>query len=142
MQVRSDKIDLTERQSGSERCMKKVVLLLAVLQMFTCAGAQVQREPSPSELFLEAAAAVNLPAMRSALKAGADVDARDKDGRTAAILMTFVKDSQNAAEAVRLLRAAGADFSLKDLTGRTALNWAKINGNFMATAELEKSPPK
>jgi ankyrin repeat protein len=60
------------------------------------------------------------------LEHGADVNARDRDGRTALMLAA----EKHQASLVRLLLAAGADVQVVDTRhGRTALHWAAVGGN-------------
>ena len=62
------------------------------------------------EQLLAAAASGELTAIKTALDAGADVDARDSGGRTALLVATAARQT----EAVRQLLAAGADADLQD----------------------------
>ena len=62
------------------------------------------------EQLLAAAASGDLAAIKTALDAGADVDARDPGGRTALLVATAARQT----EAVRQLLAAGADVDLQD----------------------------
>ena len=59
--------------------------------------------------------------IRDALDAGAEVDARDDDGRTA--LMWAARDNMDI-DAIKALLDAGADVDARDDDGRTALMWA------------------
>jgi ankyrin repeat protein len=54
--------------------------------------------------------------LRQLLDAGADINAQDKDGRTALISAAFY----NRREAVSVLLARGADPSIRDNNGRNA----------------------
>ncbi len=69
------------------------------------------------------------------IKKGADVNAKDKDGRTALIWATFY----GRTEIVTALIEKGADVNAKDKDGRTALMSAADNGRTeIATALIEK----
>ena len=59
-----------------------------------------------------------------ALANGADINAKDVDGRTALHWAAWY----GYTEAVKLLLAVGADVNAKDDLGRTALHWAAWHG--------------
>lgn len=58
------------------------------------------------------------------LEAGAIVDARDADGRTALIATAWVGHSDQHVMIVDRLIEAGASVHARDLGGRSALDWA------------------
>ncbi len=65
------------------------------------------------------------------IAAGADLNARQKDGKTA----LHYAAQYGPAEALRLLLAAGADATLRDANGQTPLDLATANRR-PANAEL------
>ncbi len=65
-----------------------------------------------------------MPVVTSALKAGADIEARDEIGRTALIWSAF----QDHAPMLAYLIDQGADVNALDQRGRTPLIWAAIAG--------------
>ena len=62
--------------------------------------------------------------MKAALKAGADVNARDEDGQTA--FMEAASFNENP-DVVKALTAAGADVNARDEIGTTALMYAALS---------------
>jgi ankyrin repeat protein len=66
----------------------------------------------------------NIDKVREAIQAGANVNWRDQDGRTA--LMWAVMNDQ-PVEIVNALIAAGADVNVQDQDGATALMWAVMD---------------
>jgi ankyrin repeat protein len=60
------------------------------------------------------------------LKAGADVNARDKEGRTA---LMRAAELSNTTEGTKVLLAAGADPLMKDKNGLTALDLARTRAH-------------
>lgn len=72
------------------------------------------------------------------LKAGADVNAKDKDGNTALICAAI---SENA-DVLAVLLKSGADPKIKDNTGKTAFDYAQKNKKLVGTEpyqQLQKS---
>ena len=61
--------------------------------------------------------------VRKLLEAGADLEAKDRDGRTALILAA----GNGHAETVRALLEKGANPSARDKAGRTAFDWAMFS---------------
>ena len=70
------------------------------------------------------------------LKAGADVNAKDKDGLTA-LMWASVKGHLEIAD---ILLKAGADVNTKGHDGRTALMWASVRGHPEIASMLSKKP--
>jgi ankyrin repeat protein len=73
-----------------------------------------------------------MPIVTAALKAGADIEARDEVGRTALIWSAF----QGHAPMLAYLIDQGADVNARDNQGRTALIWAAIAGREAAVETL------
>jgi ankyrin repeat protein len=73
-----------------------------------------------------------MPVVLAALKAGADIEARDEIGRTALIWSAF----QDHAPMLAYLIDQGADVNAFDQRGRTALIWAAIAGREAAADTL------
>ena len=92
--------------------MLKNLLILSVLSFSVFAQAEV----SLAELIKKDASVQEIQAL---LQAGADVNAKDEDGRTALIAAS----TEDNPEMVRLLLQAGASVNVKDKKGRTALFW-------------------
>ncbi|WP_052507687.1 ankyrin repeat domain-containing protein [Sphingomonas hengshuiensis] len=67
------------------------------------------------------------------LKAGCDVDARNKAGQTALMMAALF----GRTDQVRMLLAAGADPAIADATGRTAASVAEAQGNTTLAAALK-----
>ena len=66
---------------------------------------------------------------------GADVDAKDNEGRTA----LFWAASNGRVEVVKVLIENGANVDVKDENGKTALHWAALYGHFdVANFLIEK----
>ncbi|MFA5106679.1 MAG: ankyrin repeat domain-containing protein, partial [Candidatus Micrarchaeia archaeon] len=66
---------------------------------------------------LEAVSSGDLAGVKEALAAGADVNAKDRDGYTALMVASY----WGHMDIVKLLIAAGADVNAKSETGYTAL---------------------
>ena len=69
------------------------------------------------------------------LKAGADVDARDKHGYTALIVAIIL----DKFRIVPILLDAGADGNVKDKNGKTALEWARPDPKIVSTLSAWKA---
>jgi ankyrin repeat protein len=74
------------------------------------------------------------------LKAGADVNTRDKRGMTA--LMLAVASETQDAGVVRLLLKAGADVNLRSVDGEMALDWARKFGSPAVIRILQEAGAK
>ena len=72
-------------------------------------------------------AAGHLDAIQAALRLGADVNARDAQGRT--VLMKAVVADQLPADVVRTLLERGADVTVKTSAGDTALDFARAGAS-------------
>lgn len=73
-----------------------------------------------------------MPVVMAALKAGADIEARDEIGRTALIWSAF----QGHGPMLAYLIDQGADVNARDNRNRTALIWAAIAGREVAVQTL------
>jgi ankyrin repeat protein len=71
--------------------------------------------------------------VRALLKRGADVNARDKDGKTALMIAA----EHGELECVRLLLEAGADRALLDKLGNTALDYARESAKIWKGLRIE-----
>jgi ankyrin repeat protein len=99
---------------------RTLVITLAVCVVVACGGpSDLGPSPSPAlsggivhtDLRLHSAAtAGDLPALEALIAAGAALDARDADGRTAVMAATIARQ----ADAVRALLDAGADVDIRD----------------------------
>jgi ankyrin repeat protein len=68
----------------------------------------------------------------SCLSAGADINAQDKDGKTALHLLCEPGDSEHNKAKIRLIEyflSRGADWTIRDKHGNTALHVAADNGD-------------
>jgi ankyrin repeat protein len=89
----------------------------------------------PGDSLRQAASRGDLRELRSLLDAGADIDSRDTDGRTALMLATL----NGRLDAVQLLLAHGADRAIADTRGVTPLA-AAIGARQTAIAEALQMP--
>jgi ankyrin repeat protein len=78
-----------------------------------------------NEDLIEASRRGDLPEVKRLLAKGADVNAKDKFGRTALISAA----GNNQQETVKLLLAKGADVNAKDMNGNTAFIAASFYGH-------------
>jgi uncharacterized protein len=74
--------------------------------------------------FRNAAASGDVKSLLETLSQGADVDGRDKEGRTAMINAAW----RGRGEIVKILLDRGADIEISDNRARTPLIWGAING--------------
>lgn len=77
---------------------------------------------------IEAVLQCDLRKAKRFLKAGADVNARDSDGRTPLMLINTV-EGRNATDICELLIKHGADVNATDACGMTELMWASLFGH-------------
>lgn len=99
---------------------RQALIALAMILFAGTASGQI----SMNERLLEAAKAGNVDGIQAALEAGAAVDARDGNDRTALLLAT-IADSPQAA---RLLIEAGADVNAKDAREDSPFLYAGAQG--------------
>lgn len=114
----------------AHRLRRCLVLAAAVAQIGALAGrAAAQVPPSAAGIAAcrglhAAAASGDLPALTKALRAGADIDARDCYGRTALLVAAH----GSRLDIVRALSEAGADIAIADRAGVTSLEHARRRG--------------
>jgi ankyrin repeat protein len=90
-----------------------------------------------SVTLLNTAVAGNVEASRFMLDHGADINARDPQGRTA--LIFAASSDLLPLNEVKFLIEKGADINAKTVDGRTALHYAKLHGNTSITELLTKA---
>ena len=88
-----------------------------------CALALAAPAADPAEELLAAAQYGDTARVRKLLEAGANLEAKDKDGRTPLILAA----GSGRAETVRALLEKGDNPSARDNAGRTAFDWAMFS---------------
>ena len=91
-----------------------------------------------NERLISAAQTGNIQAINALVKAGANVNHADNDGRTA----LFTAALHGRVEAIALLLKAGAKVNHADNRGKTALSWAARDGKVEAIAALVKAGAK
>lgn len=97
--------------------------MLVVIGLLT-AGAASSQEKETDRMLLDAAVEDDADKLRKAIGAGADLEARDKDARTALLLATRA----NHVTVARLLIKAGADVNAKDAIKDTPFLYAGAEG--------------
>ena len=90
-----------------------------------------QTAKAPEISIHDAAMKGNIEAVKQHLAAGADVNAKDKDGETP----LHKASSSGEKEIIELLIAKGADVNAKDEVGATPLDWA-VKNEHTETADL------
>ena len=70
------------------------------------------------------------------IAAGADVNAKTDEGKTALIIAAEKMDRNSMI--FNILIEAGADLNAKDKSGRTALGWAKYNAKKYGITDVKK----
>lgn len=95
-------------------------------------GLSIPQFPETSVLML-ATGAGRVPAIELLVAAGAEVDARDAEGRTALMYAALMEQS----EAAQALLAAGADVNARSTEGQTALGIARELGKPGVLSVLE-----
>jgi uncharacterized protein len=112
------------------RNTKRVVTMVLILSPMLWAG-MIQADSTLDEQLVEAADLGNVRQVKALLSKKADVNARDKDGKT--LLMSAA--GRGDLEMVKLLIGKGAEVNAKDRWGRTSLTMASAN-NLAEVAEL------
>ena len=74
--------------------------------------------------------------IRARVKAGSDINEKDKNGATA--LLIAARDCRNAS-IIKTLIKSGADISATDRTGKNVTDYARQNNNSIAEKELVKA---
>jgi ankyrin repeat protein len=96
---------------------RKSNIFLSILLIFGLASVTYA---NTNQNLIEAAKNGNVKKVKTFLAHGADINVKDKDGKTALIWAAY-KGHRNV---VKLLLAHGADINVKDKDGKTALIWA------------------
>src|SRR5208337_803068 len=112
---------ISEQASYKSRMM--VALMVVVALWATVAFAGVDED------FFEAVKRGDLPAAESSIANGADVNAKDEDGRTALIIASGLVSRNGCKEVIQALLATGADVNAKTNDGLTALMAASVKGH-------------
>jgi len=115
-----------------------VIILIACTILVLCACGKDYRKvlekkglPFSHEAFLKEIRASNREHAELFIKAGMDINSRDRDGSTALMVASEKGDVQMA----QLLIQNGADVNAKNIDGYTALMYVAYKGN-LAIAEL------
>jgi uncharacterized protein len=101
------------------------VVLQAVIVYYILTGADL----------ISAASSNDLEAVKSSIAQGANVNDKDKDGKTALI---YASEKGNA-DIVKFLIAQGANVNAKDKDGKTALMYAADKGHTDVVALLKNA---
>lgn len=101
----------------------RFVLAVCIVTAATAGASAVSHANSGSDI-LSAAARGDAAQVKVLLSSGVNIEARDRDGRTALLLATH----GNHVEAARLLIAAGADVNAKDSISDTPFLYAGAEG--------------
>jgi len=115
-----------------------VIIAIACMILVSCACGKDYRKvlekkglPFTQEAFLKEVRAGNREHAELFIKAGMDINARDKDGSTALMVTSEKGDSEMA----QLLIQNGADVNAKNIDGYTPLMYVAYKGN-LEIAEL------
>jgi len=117
---------------------RTVIILIACAILVSCMRGEDYRKiiekkgmPFTQESFLKEVKAGNREHVELFIKAGMDINSRDKDGSTA----LMVTSEKGDIEMAQLLIRNGADVNAKNIDGYTALMYVAYKGN-LAIAEL------
>jgi len=117
---------------------RAVIIVIACMILVSCACGKDYRKvleknglPFTQESFLKEVRAGNREHAELFIKAGMDINARDKDGSTA----LMVASEKGDIEMVQLLIQNGADVNAKNIDSYTALMYVAYKGN-LEIAEL------
>jgi len=110
-----------------------VIILIACTILVLCACGKDYRKvlekkglPFSQEAFLKEVRAGNKENVELFIKAGMDINSRDKDGSSA----LMVASEKGEVEMAQLLIQNGADVNAKNIDGYTALMYVAYKGNF------------
>lgn len=104
--------------------MRSVLMVLAVVATAVLPGVSAANAQEDKAMLIEAVTGKDLPRIREIISAGAELEARDPQGRTALLLATHA----NAVEIAKALIAAGADVNAKDAIKDTSFLYAGAEG--------------
>ena len=119
-------------------CFRVVIIVIACMILVSCACGKDYRKvlekkglPFTQESFLKEVRAGNREHAELFIKAGMDINARDKDGSTA----LMVASEKGDIEMAQFLIQNGADVNAKNIDSYTALMYVAYKGN-LEIAEL------
>jgi len=104
---------------------------LAILDDLTAAGAGIEARNGRGRTLLLEVACMNYDdgspdvLLKGLIERGADVSARDREGRTAIILAILHTHPKVNLKIIPVLVAAGADVNAQDVSGKTAIDYAR-----------------
>lgn len=104
--------------------LTRIIRTFILVVGFLTAGVATSQAKEADVMLLEAVLAGDLARLRSAIGAGADLEFRDGDGRTALLVAT----RKNDVDVARLLIEAGADVNAKDSIEDTPFLYAGAEG--------------
>ena len=102
------------KRAGEPHIALACLTVISVWLLASCGG-------DPNARLIKAATAGNTTKAKELIESGADVNARDKEGRQTPIMFAA---SGNHAELARLLIEKGAEVNAKDASDWTPLLWA------------------
>lgn len=121
---------------------RAVIMVIACAILVSCACGKDYRKvlekkglPFTQEAFLKEVRAGNREHAELFIKAGMDINARDKDGSTA----LMVTSEKGESEMAQLLIQNGADVNANNIDGYTALMYAAYKGNVQIAELLIKN---